>query len=137
MKRIENLPNWCLTNKNPGFYDTESATVLEETAKVYAKVQELINDYNLFVEEIEQITDDFKTEISGNQEKFETDMTTLMHDYIHQIDTEIAKMKNDIVQTATNLVEEMFENGEVVITSQYDEQTESLNMIADTNGGVE
>ena len=43
---INQLPNWCLTNENPSFYETESATAIEMVAKLYAKVKELIESEN-------------------------------------------------------------------------------------------
>lgn len=43
---IKHMPNWCVTDKQPAFYDTESATAIEQTARVYGKMEELIDSYN-------------------------------------------------------------------------------------------
>lgn len=48
---MEKLPHWVLTDKNPAFYDTESATAIEQTAKLYGAVNELIEDFNQLDEE--------------------------------------------------------------------------------------
>lgn len=43
---IELLPPWIETGIQPAFYDKESGTVLQQTARMYAKVNELIEAFN-------------------------------------------------------------------------------------------
>ena len=60
---IEFLPPWVETGLQPAFYDKESGTVLQQTARMYAKLNELIKDfnslYNYFVELKEYVYDYF------------------------------------------------------------------------------
>lgn len=124
LKRIENLPNWCLVNKNPSFYDTESKTVLEETVKIYGKIQELISDYNLFVNEINKKIDEFTTSTDKDQECFKQTITKLIEDYIKSIDTKISEqdliikenityIKENLSEGIKNIIDEMNESGEL------------------------
>ena len=51
MYRLPLLPKWVLTNKLPAFYDMESGTAIEQTAKIYGAMQGMIKDYEKFAEE--------------------------------------------------------------------------------------
>ena len=46
MARINFLPPWVETNLQPAFYDLESGTCLQQTARMYAKVNQLIRSVN-------------------------------------------------------------------------------------------
>lgn len=48
---IEVLPPWVETGLQPAFYDKESGTVLQQTARMYAKVIELIKSQNKVIED--------------------------------------------------------------------------------------
>lgn len=148
--RIDLLPHWTLTNFQPAFYDSESATVLQQMAKVYAKMQELLSDYNSFVNEINTTITDFQNGIIGDFECFKNCIIKTMNDYIESIDikinlqdTEIANaidyMKDNIVQTATNVINQAIESGDLYINIDYDEPTEALNILLtreDDNNGI-
>ena len=133
LKRIENLPNWCLVNKNPAFYDTESATVLEETSKIYGKMQELVNDYNAFANEVNTKISEFITSTNEDQECFKTEITKIMEDYISMIDEKIKRLDYEVTSQLNELINKAIEEGKLVITTNYDETNENLNIV----GGVE
>lgn len=46
MSKINFLPPWVETNLQPAFYDLESGTCLQQTARMYAKVNQLIRTVN-------------------------------------------------------------------------------------------
>ena len=46
MSRINFLPPWVETNLQPAFYDSESGTSLQQTARMYAKVNQLVRSVN-------------------------------------------------------------------------------------------
>lgn len=46
MNRINFLPPWVETNLQPAFYDLESGTSLQQTARMYNKVNELVRSVN-------------------------------------------------------------------------------------------
>jgi hypothetical protein len=141
---IKPLPNWAYLDSRYAFSDTESATAVEQTAKLYKKIQELITTWNTFEIDFRNELDSFKKDITDKETCFENSMVTLIHNYIHQIDDTIARqnifiedVKNNMIEVSRDIVESMFENGEVTITTYYNEETESLDLIAGTNGGVE
>lgn len=149
--RIGLLPAWTLTDFQPAFYDSESATVLQQMAKVYAKMQELLSDYNAFVNEVNTTITDFQNGIIKDFECFRNCIIKTMNDYIETIDTKINLqdlnisnkfeeqdeviaqavdyMKDNIVQTATNVINQAIENGDLYINIDYDEPTEALNIL--------
>lgn len=48
---IDFLPPWVETNLQPAFYDLESGTVLQQVARMYAKVNELVGSFDKIAEE--------------------------------------------------------------------------------------
>lgn len=143
--RIDLLPKWTLTNFQPAFYDSESATVLQQMAKVYAKLQELIEDYNSFVNEINTTITDFQNGLLGDFDCFKNCIISTMNNYIETIDTkinlqdtEIANaieyMKDNIVQTATTIINQAIENGTLQVAVSYDGEEEALNIIVTREG---
>ena len=121
---IARLPYWVLTEKNPAFYDSESKTTVEMTAKVYAKIQELIDDYNKFVDDINKEIELFEGSINNEQNCFEDKITKVIHDYIDFLDSKVANqdkvindtiiyIKNNISSVVTQIIGEMKENGEI------------------------
>ena len=88
---IEFLPPWVETGLQPAFYDKESGTVLQQTARMYAKVNELIASYNKFTEDITDQQTSFENSINDTVEeyigKFE-ELYTYVHDYFDNLDVQ-------------------------------------------------
>lgn len=57
MSDINFLPPWVETNLQPGFYDLESGTCLQQTARMYNKVNQLIRTINEFGDRIDDVED--------------------------------------------------------------------------------
>ena len=53
------LPPWVETGLQPAFYDMESGTVLQQTARMYAKVQQLTRLFNELSEETKTTVDEY------------------------------------------------------------------------------
>ena len=64
---IDFLPPWIETGVQPAFYDKESGTVLQQTARMYAKVNELVESVNHQNETIDDYINQFNE----------------LHDYVH------------------------------------------------------
>lgn len=97
------LPLWVLPNSKPGFYDTESATAIEQTAKVYKAMQDLINEYNLFATNVNKIIEEF---ISGSREEYDTFKVAIrqeFQDFIDAIDLKIAEQDKIISDKSKEL----------------------------------
>lgn len=103
---IKKLPDWVLTGTYPAFYDHESLTVIQQTARLWAKVQELIEAYNEYVNTID-------TKIAEQDGK---------------IDDAVAYMKDNLEQIVTELFREAIYNHEIQVDFKltYDAETEEL-----------
>lgn len=136
---LKHLPHWVLTDPQPAFYDCESATAVQQTAKIYAKIQELITLYNEFTNEVNRYITEFEDGIIKDFNCFQNCVIKTMNDYIESIDTKIELqdnkiqeaidyMKNNLVSTVTTLFNQAVQNGDITATlvETYDSSNESL-----------
>lgn len=56
---INFLPPWVETNIQPAFYDKESGSVLQQTARMYAKVNQLVRHFNCLSKETKETVDEY------------------------------------------------------------------------------
>ena len=70
---VEFLPPWVETGLQPAFYDKESGTVLQQTARMYARVNMLIRMFN-------KLSKNTKNEIERLSK--ERDLNLLVHNFI-------------------------------------------------------
>ena len=113
------LPPWVETGLQPAFYDMESGTVLQQTARMYAKVQQLTRLFN-------ELSEETKTEV----ENFEQTVNDTVQEYIEKF-TELKNFVDDyfdnldVQEEINNKLDEMAEAGTLAdIISEY------LNSIA-------
>lgn len=154
--RITPLPHWVLTNYQSAFYDSESGTVLQAMARIYPKIEELITDYNDYVKRIDNIINEFQTGMIQDFECFKNCIIKTMTEYIESIDTKISVqdsmiadkfneqdtnienaiqyMKDNIVATATTIINQAIENGDLNVGIEYNPTDESLNFIVTREG---
>ena len=140
------LPKWALVNPFPAVHDFESLTAIQQTARVYGAMNELIKEYNAFADqlnkEIEEFTGSSEKEISEFKESIETRIRCKFE----LMDAAYTKMKVDIATHADTKIEEIYEkylgeyatnriseiinqkiaSGEIEITLVYDPVTENL-----------
>lgn len=130
---MNHLPHWVLTDSHPAFYDSESATSIEMVAKIYGKMQELISDYNSYVDGLNKHIDEFEKELEAQEECFKECITNTVSDYIRtldmRLDTAEIYMKDNLQGTAQILINKAIEFGSIKIAEEYDEVKESLNLI--------
>lgn len=74
------LPPWAETGLQPAFYDVESGTVLQQTARMYAKVQQLTRLFNELSEETQSTVNEYI-------DKF-TELYNYVHDYFDNLDVQ-------------------------------------------------
>lgn len=121
---IIKLPKWVLVNKFPAFNDLESLTAIEQTARIYGKINELIESYNKYVEEINKTINDFEEEKTADINAFIERITCLSSNYINTIDIKIAhqdrqiaeiydRFKDDVLNTVKLLVSDLKATGEL------------------------
>lgn len=132
------LPFWRLTNKTPAFYDSESGTAIEQTAKVYAAVQELQEEFEKFTADTTKAMEEFQSQLMVSNCEFRKNICEIMENYIvsidHSVDEATAYMKTNLESTATDLINEAIKNGTILVDVAYNEATEEVNIVA--TGGV-
>ena len=111
---IKKLPHWVLTDTFPAFYDSESLTAIQQTARLWAKVQELIENYNLFIDTINQHIEEYEQGLKDDFEDFKNCIIQTMNDYIETIDMKI------------NLQDTKIDNFIDTVNSKLDEQDEDI-----------
>jgi glucan biosynthesis protein len=146
---IEKLPKWILTNPSPSFYETEGGTVLEQTAIMYKKVNEVIEAYNGMLDDINTTNEDFIKEQSARQEEFELKVNQMIHDFTTLVELQLANqqkevenginyMKDHLDEAITEIIPDVIEGKSIDIDFVYNEETEQLDIkgILVTDGGA-
>lgn len=144
---IAKLPYWVLTEKYPAFSETESKTAVEMVARLYGKVQELIDDYNSFIDIINKNIVEFQSNTTQDLETFKVNLENLIHNYIKTLDMKIQHhdreiqetivyIKENITEVANKLMYDVLQNG-MQFQTIYDEDTQTLTLILSTNDSEE
>ena len=139
MKIINKLPHWVITNPRPAFYDTDSGTSIEQTALLYKKMQEIIESYNLFVDEVNGKIEEFIATSLEDQETFELSINQMIHDFTTLVETKIkdqdgviaeaiAYLTDNLTNSVTNVIMNLFESQQLTIDFTYDSEMESLDI---------
>lgn len=108
---IKNLPEWVLTSKSPAFYDTESGSTIEQTAKVYGAMRELIDAYNNFEKVVTESNTEFANSVIAGNESFQKCVTDLVENYIKMLDDKV-KQQDLKIENISGLVLEYIEPDE-------------------------
>lgn len=138
---MKRLPHWVLTDTFPAFYDSESLTATQQTARVYAAMQELIDSYNKFVDEINGHIDEHENALEKDICEFKTKIIHTMENYIQFLDTkmnlqdvEITKIAEDMKNTLPKIEELQQQIDQMVI--EGDSSVEAAQARVDANGNV-
>lgn len=124
---IDFLPPWVETGIQPAFYDKESGTVLQQTARMYAKVNELtqsVNNQNTTIEDfIQTMTTDFN------------ELHDYVYDYFANLNVQVEiNNKLDVMASDGTILEIMtpyLENLTSELNDQYDELSENITSQVD------
>lgn len=134
------LPKWVLTQNRPSVYDSESATAIQMTAKVYTAMSDLIEEYNKFADEVNETILKYQDSLTEENKEFKACITKTVENYIKAIDIKIADqdlkidkavnyMKENIFETTRDILNDAISKGQISVYESYDEATESLNII--------
>lgn len=93
---MERLPFWVLNHKFPSTFDSESKTVIEQTARVYGAMQTLIDEYNAFVQATNTSIEAFEKGVQDSICEFKTGITCLLENYIKSIDQKVNEAINNM-----------------------------------------
>ncbi len=118
---MEKLPHWIVTDRFPAKYDLESATVIEQTAKVYGKVNELIDSYNEFVDRINSHIESFEKEQATDWGLYKTAMRQEFQDFIDTVDLKVQEvtnyMRDNLRESCKGLLDEISADAQEALTS--------------------
>ena len=110
---VEFLPPWIETGLQPAFYDKESGTVLQQVARMYAKVNWLIKVFN-----------DFSKDTTNFVNDFVASTTETVNDYIARfvalkdfVDNYFDNL--DVQEEIDNKLDEMVEDGTLQDIIEY------------------
>lgn len=92
---VEFLPPWVETGLQPAFYDKESGTVLQQTARMYARVNMLIRMFN-------KLSKNTKTEV----ERFEEVVDTRVTNFEESVNTRVTNFENSVNETVADYIEQ-------------------------------
>ena len=102
---VEFLPPWVETGIQPAFYDKESGTVLQQTARMYARVNMLIRMFNKLSKQTKDEVERFEDEVNDTVEEYINKFNEL-HDYVHDYFDNL-----DVQQEINNKLDDMVEAG--------------------------
>ena len=129
-----NLPEWRLTNPFPAFYDSESGSAIEQTAKVYKAMQELIKEYNTFSEGVTKAINDHDNEIAEKLELFELEFSQKFQDFIDTVELEIEHASEEEIAKITAKFTELQTELETAIANIQTIPGKSAYEVAKDNG---
>lgn len=111
------LPKWALTNLRPTIYDAESGSVIEQTAKVYGAMNELIEEYNKFADSWNSKIEVFMSDVNADNETFRVALRQEFQDFIDVVVLKIAELdqytKNVLASEIERIYKELAESDEV------------------------
>lgn len=91
---VEFLPPWIETGRQPAFYDKESGSVLQQTARMYARVNMLIRMFNKLSKQTKQTVEEY------------IDKFNELHDYVMDYFANL-----DVQEEINNKLDDMVEQG--------------------------
>lgn len=131
----EKLPKWVVANKYPAFYDLESMTSIEQTARLYGAVQELIESFNTFVSLVDSELTNFSEEYKHTNEVHEVSIRQLIQDFFDSVETalqlqnsKIASVENSFVVNIGKAVANEIQKGNINVALLYNENGENIEI---------
>ena len=103
---VEFLPPWVETGLQPAFYDKESGTVLQQTARMYDRVNMLVRMFNKLSKNTKEEIEDFEQSVNDTVDDYIERFNSLynyVHDYFDNLDVqqEINNKLDDMVEAGT------------------------------------
>jgi len=130
MSRLPLLPKWILPPTMPSIYDSESATALEMVAKVYGAVSKVVEDYNVFVDQINEEIRSFTSSSEEEITNFKKSVEQRLNCKFNELDAMFAKLRLELKQHTNTTLEKAFDvfgvtvraTGENIILSDASEE---------------
>lgn len=112
------LPRWAISDTFPAFHDVESLSAIEMTARLYGAMNEMVKEYNKFVEDLEIFVNEHEQKTDAQLEDIQTAIAQKFKDFIDIIELKVKNqdreiqngirfMKSNIIETTQQMLEEM------------------------------
>lgn len=115
------LPKWALPNNYPAFYDTESATAIEMTAKLYGAMSSFADEYNKFADDVNKIIEDFMAKGAEDYLVFQMKMEQLYSDFVKVVELKYQSqdlaIQDGLAQIIAELPNKLAETLDILYTS--------------------
>ena len=118
---MKRLPPWNIPPTSPAIFDIHSATVLEQTARMYDAMNQLIDEWGNMMKSIA----DFEKSEQEYREEFETQITKVIREFMCSWN----QKTEDLERFAETIINAAIQEGRIKITEVYDPETESLNIV--------
>ena len=118
---MNKLPKWVLANPFPALHDFESLTVIDQTARIYGAMNQLIEEWNKMIEQLSA----FETSETESREEFELKITKVIREFMCSME----QKTQDLEKYAETLINDAIDAGRITIREVYDPESESLNTI--------
>lgn len=137
---MQKLPNWFLVNHNPSFHDCESQTAIEQTARIYGAMNDLIEETNEHTEMINKKIEEIPSIVTEDVNKHITkgEFDKQINKYIGNLEERVDNLVSNTPEGATSLDAELIdirvgENGKTYNSSgdSVRSQFENLNHVLD------
>lgn len=125
---LKPLPHWCMTGEHPAFYDTESRTAVQMVARLYSKMEELIEDYNGYIDNINDAITEFEESTDQKITEFEETINGIIDDFTETINGKIADQNLEI-ETFEGTVNGKIDDQDLVIADAVNYMKTNLNQI--------
>lgn len=135
---MQKLPAWVVANKYPAFFDLESNTAIEQTARLYGAVNTLIENYNTFISVVEEEITTMIEQYALDNETHEVAVRQIMQDFFDSVETslqlqnsKIEAIENSFVDNLEKTVTKAINDGKITVKVAYNEETEEVNIVAE------
>ena len=118
---MNTLPKWALANPFPALHDFESLTVIDQTARIYGAINQLIEEWNKMIEQLSG----FEKSETESREEFELKITKVVMEFMCSWNQKTEELE----RFAETIINEAIQSGRITIKEVYDPETESLNMV--------
>lgn len=120
MSRIPLLPLWEFPNTSPAFYESESFTAQEMTAKAYGAMRNMVADYNKFAEEINREIETFTGSSNAEVQNFKESVEQRLRCKFEDLDARMGEIKAETLRYAAEHLENAAP-GALPVISEADE----------------
>ena len=125
---MQKLPIWVLANARPSLYDVENATLPQMTARVYGAMNELIEEYNSFVEQSNANIEKYGAEMIKGQNEFTTKLIKTNREFFDCIRTYMEQNLPEQVLAAPE-IESLFKADSGFISKEKSIETKTTESI--------